>query len=152
MGFHVSVATKSCPAWHRMPLLRVSPKFFALPGYPSRLTLIEFPEFHPAAGNVAVPQITGRCMTDFHTEETRRSFMCSFSRMIVKSNGRTYVYACTLVDDDPDYILAQTLTEALQAPVSMKHHRCYSCFKYGASCSESEAGQLNRRLAREETQ
>ena len=41
-----------------------------------------------------------------------------------------------LVDDDPDYALAETLADSLQVPVSMKHHRCYSCFRFGASCSE----------------
>jgi len=109
---------------------------FRSAGLPEQLTLIEFPEFHPPRTDVAVPQITRRCMADFHSEETRLSFMCSFSRMVAKSNGRLHVYACTLVDDDADYILAETLSEALQVPVSMKHHRCYSCFKYGASCSE----------------
>jgi hypothetical protein len=75
-------------------------------------------------------------MTDFQTASSRRAFMCAFSRMVVKQNHRCRVYACTLVDDDPDYALADTLTESLRIPVSMKHHRCYSCFKFGASCSE----------------
>ena len=75
-------------------------------------------------------------MTDFQTEKSRRDFMCAFSRMVVKINGQTKVYACTLVDDDPDYALGETLTQSLQVPVSMKHHRCYSCFQFGTSCSE----------------
>ncbi len=62
--------------------------------------------------------------------------MCAFSRMVVKSENACGVYACTLVDDDVDYRLGATLAESLQVPVSLKHHRCYSCFQYGASCSE----------------
>ena len=56
--------------------------------------------------------------------------------MVVKSEGQCKVYARTLVDDDDDYVLGATLAESLQVPVSMKHHRCYSCFQFGASCSE----------------
>jgi hypothetical protein len=80
-------------------------------------------------------------MMTLQTEEICRSFMCAFSKMVGKSGGRMRVYACTLVDDDPDYILGETLTEALQISVSMKHHRCYSCFKYGASCSEMKVAK-----------
>jgi hypothetical protein len=62
--------------------------------------------------------------------------MCAFSKMVVKKNGNMRVYACTLVDDDEEYDLGSTLKESLKERISMKHHRCYSCFAYGASCSE----------------
>jgi molybdenum cofactor biosynthesis enzyme MoaA len=136
MGFHVSVAHQKPSDVAQDEVAARFAAVFRSAGLPEQLMLIEFPEFHPPRADVAVPQITRRCMADFHSEETRLSFMCSFSRMVAKSNGRLHVYACTLVDDDADYILAETLSEALQVPVSMKHHRCYSCFKYGASCSE----------------
>ena len=45
------------------------------------------------------------------------------------------VYACTLVDDDEDYDLGGSLAEADDRRVYLRHHRCYSCFAYGASCS-----------------
>ncbi|MCV6613098.1 MAG: radical SAM protein, partial [Amphritea sp.] len=83
------------------------------------------------------PDISTNCMTQYHTEDTRRSFMCAFSKMIVKQNGRMRVYACTLVDDDPEYDLGEDLAQALEHRISMKHHRCFSCFKYGSSCSET---------------
>jgi molybdenum cofactor biosynthesis enzyme MoaA len=140
MGFHVSVAHQKLPDMAEDAVAAGFGEVFRSVGLPEQLMLIEFPDFHPPGKQVPVPQITRRCMTDFHSEETRRSFMCSFSKMVAKSGGCTHVYACTLVDDDPDYILAQTLTEALQTPVSMKHHRCFSCFKYGASCSEMKRG------------
>jgi len=51
-------------------------------------------------------------------------------------NGRMRVYACTLVDDDEDYDLGSTLSESMKIRIMLKHHRCYSCFGQGASCSE----------------
>ena len=63
--------------------------------------------------------------------------MCASSKMIIKKNGVLQVYACTLVDDDEEYGLGNTLKESMQQTISMKHHRCYSCFAFGASCSES---------------
>jgi hypothetical protein len=62
--------------------------------------------------------------------------MCAFSKMVVKSGGRMRVYACTLVDDDPAYDLGGSLAEAMGRRVTLAHHRCYACFRYGASCSE----------------
>jgi len=136
MGFHLSVANQMLPD---MPPEEVSQRFasiFRNAGLPENLHRVEFPEFYPPETVVSAPQITQNCMTDFQTESSRREFMCAFSRMVVKQNHRCRVYACTLVDDDPDYALADTLTESLKISVSMKHHRCYSCFKFGASCSE----------------
>ncbi|HVJ30152.1 MAG TPA: radical SAM protein, partial [Gammaproteobacteria bacterium] len=55
-----------------------------------------------------------------------------------KRNGRLRVYACTLVDDDPGYDLGGTLPESMSKRIMLRHHRCYSCFAYGSSCSEIE--------------
>ncbi len=136
MGFALSVANQVLAD---VPPEEVSRQFsavFRAAGLPEDLPRIEFPEFYPPATEVSAPQITQSCMADFQSEKSRRDFMCAFSRMVVKINGQTKVYACTLVDDDPDYALGETLTQSLQVPVSMKHHRCYSCFRFGASCSE----------------
>ena len=38
--------------------------------------------------------------------------------------------------NDSEYDLGGTLYEAMEHRVSMKHHRCFSCFKFGSSCSE----------------
>lgn len=136
MGFSLSVANQVLPD---LPAEDVSKSFaevFRAAGLPDDLPRIEFPEFYPPGTDVAAPQITLGCMANYQTESSRREFMCAFSRMVVKRVGRTRVYACTLVDDDVDYDLGSTLLESLQEPVSMKHHRCYSCFQFGASCSE----------------
>ena len=75
-------------------------------------------------------------MTAHHTAESRNKFMCHFSKMVVKKNGRMRVYACTLVDDDESFDLGGSLDEAAGVRVMLRHHRCYSCFAHGSSCSE----------------
>ncbi len=136
MGFALSVANHMISG---LPANLVAQRFaevFRGAGLPKDLRRIEFPEFHPPGVAATAPHITHSCMVDYQTETTRREFMCAFSRMVVKREGQCEVYACTLVDDDNDYVLGKTLAESLQVPVSMKHHRCYGCFRFGASCSE----------------
>lgn len=136
MGFQLSVASQVLPDMAAEQIGQRFADVFRAAGLPENLRRIEFPEFYPPEAVVSAPQITQHCMLDFQTKASRREFMCAFSRMVVRQNNRCWVYACTLVDDDADYALAETLTESLVIPVSMKHHRCYSCFKFGASCSE----------------
>lgn len=113
-------------------------KVFAAAGVPEDTPIVAFPEFLPPGSHPGgVPEITENCMTTYHTEESRANFMCSFSRMIVKSDDNIRVYACTLVDDDAQYDLGGDLNAALEARVRLGHHRCFSCFAYGASCSEA---------------
>ncbi len=107
-------------------------------GLPPDLNIVAFPDFATPDSHPAVPYVTRSCMTTYQTEATRREFMCAYSKMIVKQNGRMRVYACTLVDDDPAYDQGATLTESLGKRVMLRHHRCFSCFKYGASCSEAK--------------
>ncbi len=136
MGFTLSVANQVFPDLSAKEVSQRFAEVFRTVGLPADLSRIEFPEFYPPGTDVAAPQITKSCMVNYQTDLTRREFMCAFSRMVVKISGQCKVYACTLVDDDAEYALGGTLTESLQVPVSMKHHRCYSCFQYGASCSE----------------
>lgn len=136
MGFSVSVANQMIPDLPADKVAKCFSEVFRGAGLPADLPRIEFPDFHPPGIEALAPQITQSCMVDYQTEATRREFMCAFSRMVVKSENACGVYACTLVDDDVDYRLGATLAESLQVPVSLKHHRCYSCFQYGASCSE----------------
>lgn len=105
-------------------------------GLPEDMHLVSFPDFFPPESPVTTPAITEHCMTTYHTKESRADFMCAFSRMVVMKNGRARVYACTLVDDDSDYDLGGSLAESLGPRVMLGHHRCYSCFKHAASCSE----------------
>jgi molybdenum cofactor biosynthesis enzyme MoaA len=105
-------------------------------GLPSAIPIVSFPDFLTPGSTGHAPEITETCMTTYHTKESREAFMCHYSKMVVKKNGRMRVYACTLVDDDEDYDLGGTLTESMRARIMWRHHRCFSCFAYGASCSE----------------
>jgi len=109
---------------------------FAEHGLPGNTTIVAFPDFLQPGSNPKVPFVTENCMTTYQTEATRREFMCAFSKMIIKRDGRMRVYACTLVDDDESYDLGGTLAEAMTQRVMLHHHRCYSCFAFGSSCSE----------------
>lgn len=136
MGFTVSIAHQAITNCDAAVVANRFQEVLTAHGLPGDLHRIEFPEFYSPASQVNVPVITPHCMNTYQTEQTRQRFMCAFSRMIVKQAGQMRVYACTLVDDDPDYALADTITDSLVIPISMKHHRCYSCFRFGASCSE----------------
>ncbi len=136
MGFSVSVANQMLTDNKPAETAQRFAEVFRNAGLPEDLHRVEFPDFHPPGQNVTTPQISANCMLSYQTEDSRRAYMCAFSKMAVKQQGRMRVYACTLVDDDPDYALGETLAASMAEPVSMKHHRCYSCFRYGASCSE----------------
>lgn len=136
MGFAISVA-RQMPADEDTAAVEAAYRdLFRQHGLPEALRLVAFPDFDLPGASPVVPAITEDCMTRYHTEETRRAFMCAFSKMVVKIEGRMRVYACTLVDDDPSYDLGGSLTEAMPARIELRHHRCYACFEFGASCSE----------------
>ena len=105
-------------------------------GYQGDIRIVAFPDFALPGDNPAVPDVTKDCMTRYQTAETRQTFMCAFSKMVIKKNGRMRVYACTLVDDDEQYDQGANLKAALGERIMLAHHRCYSCFTFGSSCSE----------------
>ncbi len=136
LGFAISIARHRMADEDVAQVDREYQTYFRQAGVPSDTRIVSFPDFLTPGSIASVPHITEHCMTHYHDEESRSRFMCNFSKMVVKHNGRMRVYACTLVDDDPDYDLGGTLSEAMKVRVMMKHHRCYSCFAQGASCSE----------------
>jgi hypothetical protein len=109
---------------------------FELNGLPAATTIVPFPDFLTPGSHPHVPYVTRSCMTTYQTEASRRDFMCAFSKMVIKLKGKMRVYACTLVDDDESYDLGGTLAESMRRRVLLHHHRCYSCFAFGSSCSE----------------
>ena len=143
-GFAISVARRGSPEENATTVAYRFQRVFWEYGLPEDLPLIRFPDFHPPGRQVNTPAITESCMITHHTEESRAAFMCASSRMLVKINGRMRVYACTLVDDNPEFDLGGTLTESLAARVMLRHHRCYSCFRFGASCSELKQPELSK--------
>lgn len=136
LGFAVSIARQETPGENREEVNQAYLPYFRRMGLPDDLHIVVFPDFLTPGSIKQVPHITENCMTTYKDERSRAEFMCNYSKMVVKRNGRMRVYACTLVDDDPDYDLGGTLTEAMKVRVMLKHHRCYSCFAFGASCSE----------------
>lgn len=137
-GFGVSIARQMEQDEDTAAVEAAFRAHFRAAGVPEDLKQVAFPDFYtPSSHPTGVPHITTNCMTQYHTEASRAAFMCNFSKMIVKIGGRVRVYACTLVDDDPDYDLGANLTGAMARRVMLRHHRCFSCFRYGASCSET---------------
>ncbi len=136
-GFDVSIARHAEADENKEAIDNAYRKYFKQAGVPLDTAIVAFPDFFlPGAHPEGVPHITENCMSARHTEESRAAFMCNFSKMIIKLEGRLRVYACTLVDDDPAYDLGPTLAQAMRIRVMLRHHRCFSCFQYGASCSE----------------
>ena len=131
LGFHLSLARQWQPDEDTAAIEARFREQLRDHGLPDDLNLVAFPDFFPPGSRVGTPEITESCMTTYHTAESRADFMCAFSRMVVKKNSRTRVYACTLVDDDSDYDLGATLAESLDTRVMLGHHRCFSCFRYG---------------------
>ena len=136
-GFRVSIARPMQPEEDRAAMDARYRELGRTHGLPADFPITAFPDFGTPGAMREVPRITASCMTRFQTEATRRDFMCAYSKMVVKQDGRMQVYACTLVDDDPAYVQGRTLRESLGKRVLLQHHRCYACFRFGASCSES---------------
>ena len=135
-GFSVSLARQMQAGRDEADVDREFRQLLSVEGLPVDLLIVSFPDFGTPGEERTVPRITEDCMTRYQTEATRRAFMCGFSKMAVKKGGRMRIYACTLVDDDERYDQGATLTAAISPRVLLQHHRCYSCFKYGSSCSE----------------
>ena len=93
MGFGVSVARHMGIDEDRASVEQSFARLFAENGLPAELTLVAFPEFYLPGSLPQVPHVTESCMTQYQTEDSRRQFMCAFSRMVVKQNGRMRVFA-----------------------------------------------------------
>ena len=136
MGFHVSLARQMQPDEDNDAVNAAFQNLLMANGLPGDIRVVAFPDFGIPGTVRDVPDVTEDCMTRYQTEATRRAFMCAFSKMVIKIGGRMRVYACTLVDDDPTYDLGGNLGDAMGARIMLAHHRCYSCFRFGSSCSE----------------
>jgi len=134
-GFDVSVARQTDVdedvEWVESAFRHV----FSEQGIHGDIAFTAFPDFGTPGTEDGSPEVTETCMGKYPTPESRAHFMCSYTRMLVKQGGQVRVYACTLVDDDPDYDLGASLRESLTSRVMLRHHRCFSCYRFGASCS-----------------
>jgi sulfatase maturation enzyme AslB (radical SAM superfamily) len=131
-GFHVSVARRRTEGEREGETDAAYRSLFETNGLPALTSLVSFPEL----GKRGTPEITETCMRTHHSPRTCSAFMCAFSRMAVKQNGRMRVCACTLVDDDPQYDFGSALSDSLRVRTMLKHPRCITCFAGGTSCSE----------------
>ncbi|UCE23155.1 MAG: radical SAM protein [Candidatus Zixiibacteriota bacterium] len=136
-GFELSIARHITPDENAAEVNKQYRSIFRQTGLPLDTNIIPFPQLHRPFDRIETPHITENCMTTYKDETTRREFMCAYSKMVVKREGKVKVYACTLVDDDPDYDLGTTLHESMKFRIMLKHHRCYACFAAGACCSEN---------------
>jgi AdoMet-dependent heme synthase len=64
--------------------------------------------------------------------------ICEHSR-IVTDRG---VYVCPILIESPDARLGNTLTDAL-GPYPLRHGACFTCYQYGAICSNPSAAGWN---------
>lgn len=136
MGFHVSLARQMQGGEDSGRIDERYRELLRRYGLPADTRIVPFPDFGVPDSHPDVPDVTEDCMTRYQTEESRRNFMCAFSKMVIKKDGEMRVYACTLVDDDADYDLGESLAVAQGQRIRMRHHRCYTCFAFGSSCSE----------------
>ncbi|MGI9290555.1 MAG: radical SAM protein [Gammaproteobacteria bacterium] len=136
LGFNVSLARQAVTNEDSAAIDEQFRSLLREHGCEDGIRIVAFPDFALPGENPAVPEISKNCMTIHHTAESRKNFMCAFSKMLVKKKGKMRVFACTLVDDDDRYDQGNNLRHSLGERVTLEHHRCYSCFSYGSSCSE----------------
>jgi len=136
LGFNTSLARQAEPGEDSARVDEQFQQILRKSGCKQDIRIVAFPDFDLPGSQPTVPEITESCMTRHQTDASRNNFMCSFSKMVVKKNGRMKIFACTLVDDDDRYDQGLNLRHALEERVMLAHHRCYSCFSYGSSCSE----------------
>ncbi len=75
-------------------------------------------------------RVTRRMMKGFDASQ----LVCEHSR-VVTDRG---VYVCPILLESPDANLGSSLAEASQ-PYHLKHGACYTCFQYGAICSNASS-------------
>ena len=62
--------------------------------------------------------------------------VCNHSRMVTDRG----VFVCPILIEAPDARLGATLAEA-QRSFAIKHQACYTCYQYGALCSNASSQQ-----------
>lgn len=134
-GFEVSVARQMQVNEDGAAVESAFRAIFAAHQIWENLRFTAFPDFGIPGTEDGTPEVTVKCMEKYPTRESRSHFMCTYTRMLINTERGVRVYACTLVDDDPEYDLGGTLKESLQQRIMLRHHRCFSCYRFGASCS-----------------
>lgn len=76
-------------------------------------------------------RVTQEMMADYDES----LLVCEHSR-IVSDRG---VHVCPILIETPDSVLSQTLADATE-PYRIQHGACYTCYQYGAICSNPSSG------------
>jgi sulfatase maturation enzyme AslB (radical SAM superfamily) len=134
-GFEVSIARQMLADEDANAVDEDFYAIFREHGIEERLPFTVFPDFGLPGSEDGSPEVTENCMLKFPTPQSQDHFMCTYTRMLVRRGDKVRVFACTLVDDDPDYDLGASLRESLEPRIMFRHHRCFACYSYGASCS-----------------
>ncbi len=135
MGFEVSIACIGTLDCVKRDIEKVYGALFEEHSLPPDMEITVFPYLSGRGiTNSLIPEITEDCMRKYCDSVNRDQFMCNTTKMIVKKEGETGVFACTLVDDDDIYNLSETLTDALKYRVMLRPPRCFTCFSSGVSC------------------
>lgn len=132
LGFPIAVARHMESDEDSEDVLAQFRALFHQHGIPESTTIVGFPDLE----RDEVPYITENCIKTYHTPESCVEFMCATSRMVVKKEGETRIFSCTLVDDDPFYDLGSDLAKAVQKKTWLTHKRCFACFSSGVSCGQ----------------
>ena len=77
-------------------------------------------------------RVTPEMMDGFDVSQ----LICNHSR-VVTDRG---VYVCPILIEAPDARLGGTLAEAMK-PYALRHQACYTCYQYGALCSNPSEGR-----------
>lgn len=75
-------------------------------------------------------RITRRMMKGFDASQ----LVCEHSRVVTDKG----VYVCPILIESPDANLGESLAESTQ-PYALSHGACYTCYQYGAICSNASS-------------
>ena len=76
-------------------------------------------------------RVTAEMMEGFDAGQ----LLCNHSRMVTDRG----VFVCPILIESPDARLGETLAES-QRPYSLRHQACFTCWQYGALCSNPSVG------------
>jgi uncharacterized Fe-S cluster-containing radical SAM superfamily protein len=128
-GFDISIARHSRPDEDTALVETKYRELLAKNGLPP-LMLAPLPELgRPGVQSTVQASDSAPSQDDFRT--SGHPTMCSFSRMLLKREGRIRAYACALTDDDARFDLGPSLAMSLKTPVSLAHPRCLQCVRTG---------------------
>lgn len=89
-------------------------------------------EQNRSGGYTDQQRVTGEMLQDYD----RSQLVCEHSR-IVTTRG---VHVCPILIESPDALLSNDLATAAQKSYTLSHGACFTCYQYGAICSNISTG------------